>query len=228
MVQHPRHRSALLGQLIPGAVGSVGSVEAELRRVIVAGGAPPGTPIPPNEVARRLGVSHIPVREALKTLIAEGLVDHQPHGGYRVAGLTAAELTEMYLVRGALELTALRASVGRVTPADRDAATAAHRALDAAIVAGDLRAYHRESRRFHLALVAPSRMLRLLHLFEVAWNVTEPLQPMTRIDDTRRSRLHADHQEMLAAFVAGDSERLLRVAEEHHGRLQEAVARVEL
>jgi DNA-binding GntR family transcriptional regulator len=223
-VVHPRKRSILLSQLVPGVPGSSHSIVDELRRVILDGGAPPGTPIPLNEVAQLLGVSHIPVREALKTLIGEGLVDHRPHSGYTVAELTSGELSEMYIIRGVLELTALRTAVGRAGASDRSAAIAAHDALDAAIAVGDLRAYHRESRHFHLALVAPCRMYRLLHMVEASWNVTEPLQPMTRIGSDARSRLHADHREMLEAFLVGDAELLLRIAGLHHARLEEAIA----
>ena len=56
-----------------------------LRRVILAGDAPPGLTVPPEDVATVFGVSVIPVREALKTLVGEGLVEHRPRGGYTVA-----------------------------------------------------------------------------------------------------------------------------------------------
>ena len=223
MANH-RRRSVLVSQLASPDPDAPQSIVDELRRVILDGGVPPGTPIPLNEVAHLLGVSHIPVREALKTLLGEGLVDHRPNGGYTVAELTSGELTEMYLIRGVLERTALRAAAGQVVPSDRAAAMAAHEALGAAIDAGDLRAYHRESRRFHMALVAPCRMYRLLHMFEASWNITEPWQPMTRIGAEARARLHRDHREMLEAFVSGDEDQLLDVAASHHARLQAAVA----
>lgn len=225
---HPRRRSVLLSQLVPWEPGTSHSIVDELRRVIVDGGAPPGTPVPVNDVAHALGVSHIPVREALKTLIAEGLVTHRPNSGYAVAALTAAELAEMYVVRGVLERTALREAAPRVASADRVAAVAAYEALDAASSTGDLRAYHRESRHFHMALVAPCRMFRLLHMFESSWNITEPWQPMTRIPPADRARLHADHREMLTAFLEADGERLLAIAASHHERLQAAVAELSL
>jgi DNA-binding GntR family transcriptional regulator len=224
MVQH-RRRSVLLSHLEPWHPGSAhASIVDELRRVILGGGVPPGTPIPLNEVAQALGVSHIPVREALMTLIGEGLVDHRPNSGYTVAELTRAELTEMYLIRGVLERTALRNAVGRVEASHRTAAIAAHDALDRAIAAGDLRAYHRESRRFHMALVEPCRMHRLLAMFAASWNVTEPWQPMARVGAEQRARLHADHRDLLRAFLQEDGETLLAIATEHHARLEEAVA----
>ena len=71
--------------------------------------------------------------------------------------------------------------------------------------AGDLRAYHRESRGFHFALLAPARMRRFVGMVESAWNLTESYRPMALLSDADRQRLHADHGEMLAAFVARDA-----------------------
>lgn len=172
------------------------------------------------------GVSRIPVREALKTLIGEGLVEHRPNAGYAVARLTAAELREMYLVREVLENAALSAAVGAATDQDHAAAREAHGALEVAIAAGDVRGYHRESRRFHFALVRPCGMHRLLAMFESAWNITEPVQPMAHLSDSGRVALHRDHGAMLAAFEQRDAAALLRVAGEHHRRLEVSIATV--
>ena len=221
----PRRRSALIAQLLhePPST-SQAAILAELRRCLLDGGVPPGTPIPPDEVAAVFGVSRIPVRESLKTLIGEGLVEHRPNAGYTVAKLTTAELREMYLVREVLETAALTAAVGTAGPADDVRAAAAHQALEHAVAAGDVRGYHRESRRFHFALVAPCGMHRLLAMFESAWNMTEPVQPMAHLSEADRATLHHDHGAMLAAFAARDTTTLLRVAAEHHRRLEVALA----
>ncbi|WP_433302828.1 GntR family transcriptional regulator [Actinoplanes sp. CA-030573] len=224
----PRRRSALVARLAgrpPGAAagGGPSAIVEELRGIILDGEVPPGSAIPVDAVAAAFGVSRIPVREALMTLIGEGLVDHRPHFGYRVTMMTAAEFTEIYLVREALETAALRVAVERATEADDEQARAAHGALDAAISAYDGRLYHRESRRFHLALIRPCRMRRLLHMLDTAWNMTEPLQPMSQLGDAARAVLHADHAGMLAAFCARDAEALIAVFAEHHHRLQAAI-----
>ena len=195
----------------------------ELRRVILAGDAAPGMTIPPDEVGAIFGVSVIPVREALKTLVGEGLVEHRPRAGYTVASLTPAELHELYLVRGVLEQAALGAAVANATPADHERARAAHDALDKALVDGDERAYHRESRCFHLALVAPAGMHRLQAMLESAWNLTEPYRPMALVPPPERAGLHGEHQQMLAAFVAGDAATLLECARRHHDHLRQAI-----
>jgi DNA-binding GntR family transcriptional regulator len=220
-----RPKSVLLAQLITDRSGSSQAVILdELRRVILAGEAPPGTPIPVGEVADLFGVSAIPVRESLKTLIGENLVTHRPNAGYVVAQLTRPELTEIYLVRGVLESAALRAAVEVAGPDDIERAREAHLALERVLRNWDQRAYHRESRRFHLALITPCRMHRLLHMFESAWNVTEPFQPMRYVPGPERDQLHADHQEMLAAFTARDAVALLAASGRHHQRLEAVIA----
>jgi DNA-binding GntR family transcriptional regulator len=221
----PRRRSVLVARLAgPRAGRSQGAILDDLRACILDGEVPPGSPIPVDAVAAVFGVSRIPVREALMTLIGEGLVDHRPNLGYRVAKLTAEEFGEIYLVREALETAALRVAVGQARGADDERAAAAHAALEAAVRAGDGRAYHRESRLFHLALIRPCRMRRLLHMLGTAWNMTEPLQPMTHLGPANRERLHRDHAEMLAAFTARDTDALIATCAAHHGRLQSSIA----
>jgi DNA-binding GntR family transcriptional regulator len=218
-------RSILLSQLITDRTGSPQQVILdELRRVILEGGAPPGTPIPVGDVAELFGVSPIPVRESLKTLVGENLVAHRPNAGYVVAQLTRQELTEIYLVRGVLESAALRAAVEVADEQDVRLAEQAHTALKGVLLDWDPRAYHRESRRFHLALIAPCRMYRLLHMFESAWNVTEPFQPMRYIPGPDRARLHEDHEQMLAAFIDRDAATLVETSVAHHQRLESVIA----
>ncbi|WP_299569110.1 GntR family transcriptional regulator [uncultured Williamsia sp.] len=195
-----------------------------LRTVILDGVAPPGTPIPVDTVAAHFGVSRIPVREALKTLVGEGIVDHRANGGYSIARLTGAELVELYLVRGALETAAHGVALPAATAADDERAGAAYAALDRAVLADDVVGYHQESRAFHLALVTPCRMRRLLHVLESTWNITEPGRPMWQIPTTERVALHLDHAEMLRAFLARDGDALTAATTDHNDRLRAAIA----
>ncbi|QIS11243.1 GntR family transcriptional regulator [Nocardia arthritidis] len=219
-----RRRSALLARLVVDEPGRPRVILGELRRVILDGAAPPGTVIPLREVAELFEVSHIPVREALKTLIGEGLVTHRPHGGYAVAQLTPHELREMYIVRETLETASLAAAVANATEADRAELRRVNSLLEQAIRDDDPMTYHRQSRNFHVALTKPSRMFRLLHMLESAWNVTEPVQSMVHVGRADRVRLHTDHALLLDAFLARDIDRLLDRAERHHRRLATVIA----
>jgi len=220
-----RRHSILVERLtVESPGGSQQTILAELRRVILDGAVLPGTQIPLAEVADFFGVSQIPVREALKTLIGEGLVAHRSNFGYAIAQLTPQELREMYIVRETLEAAALAASVANATDEDRAAVTGVHDILQKAIRDDDPVTYHRQSREFHLALTRPSRMYRLLHMLESAWNVTEPVQSMVHVMPDQRTALHADHERMLESFLTGDVEQLLATAELHAQRLNSVIA----
>lgn len=224
-MQSARRRSVFTQRLVNSAVdGEQPHVEHDLRLAILAGDEPPGTLIPLDAVARFFGVSAIPVREALKVLTGEGLVEHVPHVGYSVAKMTFAEFSELYDVRQALEASALRAAVQHAVPDDDGPVEAANDAMDAAVAVGDHRAYQAASRVFHMALIAPSGMQRLTHMYESAWNMTEPARPMSRVGPDARRDLHHDHRPMLEAFVARDADALVAVSARHYAHLRTAIA----
>jgi DNA-binding GntR family transcriptional regulator len=219
-----RHSPWAFKLAVSRAGGSQQSIVDELRRVILDGAVPPGTPIPVSEVAELFGVSPIPVRESLKTLTGEGLVAHQTNIGYAVAQLTASELAEMYIVRETLESAALAAAVLRATDAERAHVAHTNQLLEDAVDEDDPQTYHRQSRIFHMGLTRPSGMLRLIHMLESAWNITEPVQVMVHVEHAQRARLHEDHGDMLEAFLNRDVDRLLASSAAHHRRLNEVVA----
>ncbi len=221
--QGSRRRSIFTSRLVNSAGDDEHPhVVDDVRRAILSGDEPPGTLIPIDAVAAFFGVSQIPVREALKVLHGEGLVDHVPRVGYSVAQLTFTEFRELYDVRQALEAAALRQAVPQATPAEDDDVRRWHVALGTAIASGDERGYHAASRSFHLAMIAPSRMQRLVHMCEAAWNITEPARPMARVGAGRRMIFHDDHDRMLEAFVARDPERLLAESARHFEHLRSA------
>jgi DNA-binding GntR family transcriptional regulator len=221
-----RRRSAFASRLVRTAgPGRTPSLEGDLRHAILTGDQQPGTPIPIDEVAAFFGVSPIPVREALKTLLAEGLVEHRPHIGYSVAKLTFSEFRELYDVRQALESAALRAAAGSAEAGHVNQVRAAHEQLGEAIERGDDRGYDVAARRFHLALIAPSGMQRLVKMYESAWNITEPARPMSRVPDDDRAALHADHERMVDALVARDADALVAESDRHYARLRTAISR---
>lgn len=223
-MQGPRRRSVFASRLVSSAGdGEQPHVIEDLRLAIVSGEEPPGTLIPIASVATFFGVSQIPVREALKVLIGEGLVEHRPHVGYAVATLTFAEFRELYDVRAALESSALRVAVRSATEADDELVRSAHSAMAAAVAREDERGYHVESRRFHRALIAPAGMQRLLHMYDSAWNMTEPARPMSRVAEVDRALVHGDHDVMVAAFCARDADRLVTESAAHYEHLKTAI-----
>jgi DNA-binding GntR family transcriptional regulator len=118
----------------------------------------------------------------------------------------------------------LAVAVANATNADRATIVAVNDVLEQAIRDDDPLTYHRQSRQFHIALTRPSRMYRLLHMLEAAWNVTEPVQSMIHVAPSDRVHLHTDHCQMVDAFLAGDVEQLLAVSELHAQRLNSVIA----
>jgi DNA-binding GntR family transcriptional regulator len=163
-------------------------------------------------------------RAADHGVAAEGVVSHQPNVGYSVALLTATELAEMYIVRETLESAALAAAVINATDDDRTGVARTHALLERAVREDDPQTYHRQSRHFHIGMTRPSGMLRLVHMLESAWNITEPVQLMVHVDPADRAALHADHGQMLEAFSDRDVESLLAISTHHHRRLNTVVA----
>lgn len=218
----------LIAQLAETRSGNTrANVLEELRRLILSGSVPPGTQIPPAEVAYAFAVSAIPVREALKTLIGEGLVDHRPHGGYNVSLLSVEELHEIYFVRGVLEEAALARAVGKVTDDDLARAHRYHEQLLTATRFRDRKSFHDVSRKFHRQLVLPCAMPRLLNMFESTWNLTEPFQVMRSVSEDIQHTLNDDHAQILDAVAARDADTVLALARSHHARLGEAIVTAE-
>jgi DNA-binding GntR family transcriptional regulator len=130
----------------------------------------------------------------------------------------------MYIVCETLESAALAAAVANASEADRTTVAAAHRRLERAALEDDRHSYHRQSRHFHIGMARPSGMLRLVHMLESAWNVTEPVQLMVHVEPAERAALHTDHGRMLEAFLDRDVDALLATTREHHKRLNTVVA----
>lgn len=215
-----RRRSVFTARLVNSVgPGQQPRVLDDLRDAILRGNEPPGTVIPIDAVAAFFGVSQIPVREALKTLLGEGLVDHVPNVGYSVAKLAFAEFRELYEVRRALETSALRSAVLHATADDDAAVLAVHRAMEVAGVDGDDREYHELSRRFHLRLIQPAGMDRLQHMYVSAWNMTEPARPMAHVAPAERVHFVEDHARLVEAFLSRDAVRLVAESDVHYSHL---------
>jgi DNA-binding GntR family transcriptional regulator len=78
-----------------------------------------------------------------------------------------------------------------------------------------------------MALILPSRKPRLVRMYESAWNITEPVRPMSRVPAAERSRFYVDHDAMLEAFVARDADALVERARAHYVNLRDALGDLE-
>ena len=92
-------------------------IAERLRQQISSGERVPGTPLRQEALAKELGVSGMPVRDALQQLLAEGLVTLHPHRGMYISSLTAEECAELFDLRTTLESDALRRAMSKHTEA---------------------------------------------------------------------------------------------------------------
>jgi DNA-binding GntR family transcriptional regulator len=188
---------------------------ASLRGAILAGRLRPGQRVNQEEWATRTGVSLIPVREALRALAGEGLVEYRPRRGYAVTELDLDDLEEVYRLRRVLESDALLRGVPRVTPRDIAALEA-----DAAAYAGakDVAARLAANRRFHTRLhgLAASRVLS--RLIDLLWDSTEAYRALYYSLAGEAEEAERAHEAIVAAVIAGDAERAVALQDAHRER----------
>ncbi len=191
------------------------AVLAELRRAIASGELKPGKPIAQAIVAERLGVSRVPVREALKILQGEGQVEYLPHHGYSVTRLDLDDLREAYRIRQLLETEAARVSVPGFGPEQVAALARVAREVDDAGDREDYVAMAVANRRFHFLLVEEAGMPRLTHLVRILWDATDVYRSFYYTDVANRHRVRAEHAGIVQAVAGGDVETVVRLLDEH-------------
>jgi DNA-binding GntR family transcriptional regulator len=149
----------------------------QLREAIILGELPAGTPLRLDELARSLGMSISPIREAVRQLEALGLARHVPHQGARVLDFDIEELRDLFQVRLSLESLAVRRAAERFTDAEGTAARAQLERFDAAAAAGDVRGTLRAHTDFHFTLYDASQSQWLVALIRPAWDRSERFRP---------------------------------------------------
>jgi len=183
---------------------TVDRVTEELRRALFAGEVEAGTPLREQALAASLGVARSTVREALTTLVAEGLATRAPNRGVAVASPDAQAVRDVCAARFVLE----GAGVRSWRDATQEARDRVHRALDAYISAAHAGASYRELNERHLAfhgsLAALSGSPRLTQMHEQL--VTELKLTLAQVDRIRRnSHQQADsHADLVALLDADD------------------------
>lgn len=199
-------------------------VTDELRAAIHSGELAPGERLVERKLAERLGVSHIPVREALTRLAEERLITREPRRGARVAALTGQDLEEIASLRIVLEqFMAIRVQE-RWTDASAERLQRIINAMEAADV-GDMAEVLRQDRAFHEALADLSEHRFLTEIsgqlrgritgFISAANAALP--PDEQADHVR------SHRDIMDAIASGDPDAARAVVAEHVRRAFERI-----
>jgi DNA-binding GntR family transcriptional regulator len=149
----------------------------QLRESIILGELPAGTPLRLDDLARRLGMSISPIREAVRQLESLGLAKHVPHQGAKVLEFDIHELQDLFHVRLSLESLAVRRAAVRFSDADEQAARAHLERFDAAATTGDVRGTLRAHTDFHFTLYEASQLPWLVALIRPVWDRSERFRP---------------------------------------------------
>lgn len=196
---------------------------ARLKELIISCDLRPGQPVNEIDLARRLGISRSPLREALRQLREEGLVETSGRG-IRVAPVTRRSVAELYELRLALESFAARKAAGRITPQEIDVAQSDLERTAQPLANGDVWPFTNLDFQFHDLYVRNcgnslliDRIGRLRDHLRRIWNHVG-----IRVEDTRLA--YREHEEILAAMRSGDPFRLPGAVERHVGNVGGRVA----
>ncbi|MDQ5841108.1 MAG: GntR family transcriptional regulator, partial [Chloroflexota bacterium] len=189
---------------------------------ILSGALEPGERLVEEQLTQRFKISRAPLREALRLLVEQGLVEHLPRRGARVTTYSARDFDELFAVRDALERFALS------LVQEKEAAELDMRPVEAALTTladaadrGDRLAASNAHRAFHLALVALADSRQLLIAYEplivklqiyMAANLRREADTSSPAEGVRR------HQRLLDAVLSGDRVRIGEELDRHGSR----------
>jgi DNA-binding GntR family transcriptional regulator len=183
-----------------------------LRESILDGVLAPGLQVRQEALAEQFGVSRVPVREALRQLEAEGLIQSELHKGAFVSSMSLDEVAEMLDIRAGLEVRALKLAIPNFK---REHAKEAERILKRYDASASPRDWRDLNLAFHLALYRPCGRQRLLKMIEdVALGTHRFLR--TYISAlVGREQPQAEHYKLLELCVAGNASTASRLLENH-------------
>jgi DNA-binding GntR family transcriptional regulator len=202
------------------AMSATEGAYAELKRRILAGELAEGSPIRQDEVAAQLGVSKVPLREALMRLRSEGLVKSTPNIGAVVATLTVMDYIEMLDMRLALECRALELAVPNMASVDIAQARELLSAYHAAMTDEE---WSDLNVQFHDTLYGPANRPRLLATIR---SVQEQMGHLLRLRITmaaEHERSHEDHVKILDACERRETKNAVRLLRRHIEHTQREV-----
>src|ERR1700676_3071568 len=177
---------------------------ARLRSMITEGELLPGARIPERELCDRFGISRTPLREALKVLASEGLVELLPHRGARVTMLSAPELRDAFEVVAALEGLAGELACRRIDAAALAEIEALHAEMAGHYRRGDLAAYFGCNQAIHEAINRAAGNHQLTELYALLSNRVRRARYLANHSPERWAAAMREHEEILDALRRHD------------------------
>jgi DNA-binding GntR family transcriptional regulator len=202
-----------------------GIAASELRAAIVRGDLAPGAKIRQESTAQDLGISLIPLREALKTLASEGVVTYLPQRGYFVTDLPDEAIHQIYVVRSLLEAETERDAMPRVGKPETEAMRAHLRAQERAAEDHDAVEMIAANRRFHFTIFERCENPWLVRFVAQLWDTVDPYRVLSYrrmwLDQHEAlipNEILAEHDRIVTALEKRRHDRALRLLEQHRNR----------
>jgi len=183
-------------------------IATRLRSMILSGELKPNERIGVAAAARDLGVSHIPVREAVQRLTAESLVESVPNRGPVVAGVCLQDLHDIYYVRRLLECDIARGAAPLYTEQD---IAGIRQSLESLLEASPKEPggkFWLAHRAFHQAILRPATNRWSERILNLLWQNAERYHRLYMLVFGSLDTIHAEHKELVAAAAAKDGELL--------------------
>ncbi|MDP9313605.1 MAG: GntR family transcriptional regulator [Chloroflexota bacterium] len=189
-----------------------------LRKAIMRAELAPGERLRTEDIAQRLGVSPIPVREALQLLQSERLVETIPHVGARVARVSHESVIEVFTVMEGLELVATRTAAARMTPSHLETLASLLRMMDQALENANYDEWGDLNTSFHLAIASMTGMSMLQEMTERALNQWDRVRRyyLKGVLTERLSQAQKEHHLIVQAVREQDYPALERLVRAHN------------
>ncbi|NKB59991.1 MAG: FCD domain-containing protein [Alphaproteobacteria bacterium] len=191
------------------------TVTERIRDMIVEGTYQPGSRLPERVLCETLGISRTPLREALKVLASEGLLEIAPNRGARVAGLTAEDVDELFPVMGALEALSGELACARITETELAEIRALHYQMVLHHTRGERPPYFEINQQIHEKILEAARNPTLAVAYNNLSGRIRRARYTANISATRWAQAVSEHEEMLEALAERDGPRLAGILKRH-------------
>jgi DNA-binding GntR family transcriptional regulator len=189
-------------------------IEKRIKQAVVSGELKPGAKLSPSAIAADLGVSHIPVREALTSLAASGYLEHKPRVGFFVRILSPDDLADIYHWREVLEREAFVMAVPQLTGEDVEEMRRLCGQMRRLIVPGRWGEFLDLNRQFHFIAFRRAGSDQLLRFLSYLWDSAESygLSGLGNLEKAQQ-----DHEQMLDLFEERDVSGIIETMTRHRG-----------
>ena len=191
------------------------TVVEHLRNQIVEGVLAPGVKLNERELCETLGISRTPLREALKVLAAEGLIEIAPNRGASVSRMSETEIWETFELMSGLEALAGELACERITPVELAEIKALHYAMLASKAQHDLPGYYSRNQAIHDKINAAARNGVLRNTYLSLNRRLQALRFRSNFQAEKWDRAAHDHDAMITALDARDGKRLGAILRQH-------------